>query len=72
MSELTIAQTQKVIGWSYPTALEFAKANGHMGDNGRWLIPFDAVASEVQRRVIGTQKMQERLVAVSYPTIPTL
>lgn len=65
MSELTITQTQKVIGWSYPTALQFAKQYGRQGGDGKWLIPFAAVAAEVQSRVIDAQKMQDRLVAVS-------
>jgi len=65
MSELTISQVQKVIGWSYPTAFQFAQEYGRKDDDGKWLVPFDRVAAEVQQRMIAAQKMQDRLVAVS-------
>jgi hypothetical protein len=63
--ELTITQVRTIIGWSYPTAFEFARDNGRQDRNGKWFVPFDLVAAEVQRRVIEAQKMQERLVAQS-------
>jgi len=63
MNELTISQTQEILGWSYPTALQFAKLNGRQEDSGKWMIPFSAVAGEVQKRTVEAQRMQARLVA---------
>ena len=64
MNELTIAQVREIVGWSYPTALDFAKRTGAMID-GKWYVPFDIVAAEVQKRVVVAQKMQGRLIASS-------
>ena len=61
MNELTIGQMQVVVGWSYPTALNFAKAHGHM-INGKWYIPFNAVSAIVQEANVDAQRMQNRLV----------
>ena len=63
MTYLTINQVKKIIGWSYPTALDFAKKHGTMVD-GKWMIPFDDVSAEVQKRVVTAQKMQRDLVAL--------
>jgi hypothetical protein len=45
MKTLTISEAQQVLGWSYPTALKFAKQHGQM-INGRrkWVIPADEVS----------------------------
>ena len=63
MNDLTISQTQKILGWSYPTALQFAKEHGRQDGSGKWFIPFDVVAGEVQKRTVEAQRMQARLVA---------
>ena len=63
MSKLTISQTQKILDWSYPTALRFAKEHGQQDDSGKWFIPFNVVAGEVQKRTVEAQRMQARLVA---------
>ena len=61
MSELTIEQIQNILGWSYPTALEFAKKNGEIRER-KWYVPFNDVAAEVQNRVVTAQRMQSKLV----------
>ena len=63
MNDLTISQTQDILDWSYPTALRFAKEHGQQIDSGKWMIPFTAVAGEVQKRTIEAQRAQARLVA---------
>jgi hypothetical protein len=65
MDTLTISQLQYVVGWSYPTALQFAKENGRQSDSGKWLVPYDAVAAEVSQRVIDSRKMEERLISAT-------
>ena len=64
MDELTIKQTEYVLGWSYPTAFKFAKQQGHY-DGIRWYIPYTAVAGKVQEKVVAASKMQARLMTVS-------
>ena len=46
MDELTITQLQKVMNWSYPTALKFATINGEMRD-GKWYVPADVIQYQV-------------------------
>ena len=66
MNDLTISQTQKIIGWSYPTALQFAKKHGQRSSlDSKWMIPFDVVAAEVQKRTVEAQRMQARLIAAN-------
>ena len=64
MSDLTIKQTQFVLGWSYPTAFGFAKRTG-MRIEGKWFIPYTVVAGKVQERVVEASKAQARLLTVS-------
>ena len=47
MNELTIQDTKKILGWSYPTALKFAKQNGRQDETGRWLIPAVVVREQL-------------------------
>ncbi len=64
MDELTIKQMQYVLGWSYPTALGFAKRQGRY-DGARWYIPYTVVAGKVQEKVVVASKMQARLMTLS-------
>ena len=63
MNDLTISQTQDILDWSYPTALQFAKKHGQQDASGKWFIPFATVAGEVQKRTVEAQRAQARLVA---------
>jgi hypothetical protein len=54
MDELTIEQTKEILGWSYPTALYFAKMHGRK-DGLKWVVPVaavDGVIAERQREVV--------------------
>ena len=48
MDELTITQLQRIMNWSYPTALKFATLNGNMRD-GRWYIPREILVNEISQ-----------------------
>lgn len=64
MKQLTIKQAQYITGWSYPTALRFAKEHGEY-QNGIWLIPEDNIADVVYQEVMKASKMEARLVSIS-------
>ncbi len=64
MSDLTIKQTQFILDWSYPTALNFANEHGIQVE-GKWYIPYTVVAGKVQECVINASKTQARLLSVS-------
>jgi hypothetical protein len=49
MNELSIEQIQKVLGWSYPTALDWAKENGRM-DGRKWMVSADTVYEKIYLR----------------------
>ena len=46
--QLTIEQVEKIMGWSYPTALKFANRHGEMV-GGKWRVPSTAVENEVSK-----------------------
>lgn len=48
MDELTITQLQRIMKWSYPTALKFATLNGVMRE-GKWYVPREVLVSEVSQ-----------------------
>ena len=48
MDELTITQLQRIMKWSYPTALKFAALNGEMRE-GKWYVPRDVLVNEVSQ-----------------------
>jgi hypothetical protein len=50
MDELTIKNIENILGWSYPTALAFAKLNGRQDEAGKWFVPAEAVDSELKNR----------------------
>ena len=64
MNELTINQMIYVLGWSYPTALKFAKQTGRQ-EAGRWMIPYTNIAGKVNEQVVEANKMQARLISIT-------
>ena len=64
MNELTIPQTQEILGWSWPTAYKYAQKHGRKVD-GQWYLPYDFVASEVQKELVQAQRKLNKLVQVS-------
>ena len=44
--QLTIEQVEKIMGWSYPTALKFANRHGEMV-GGKWRVPSDVIDKKV-------------------------
>jgi len=64
--QLTIKQTRAVLGWSYPTALEFARTNGEqvtseLWPRPRWFIPYSVINAEVTKREITAADMRATL-----------
>lgn len=45
----TINQLREITGWSYPTALNFVKANGEQYDGWRWSVPASVVRDLVDK-----------------------
>ena len=56
---LSIKQIRKIMGWSYPTAFKFARANGEMVE-GKWYVPAPAVKEIVDNTLGAAAHMQER------------
>ena len=44
--KLTITQIQKIMSWSYPTALKFATKNGEF-IGGKWYVSQEAVQGKI-------------------------
>jgi len=44
--QLSIEQVEKIMGWSYPTALKFANRHGEMVA-GKWHVPSVSINEEV-------------------------
>ena len=44
--QLSIEQVEKIMGWSYPTALKFANRHGEMV-GGKWQIPSGVINEKV-------------------------
>ena len=61
MQDVGITELRTIVGWTYPTALKFAKENGTQNDAGKWAIPFNKVAGLVQGQVAHALRMQSRL-----------
>ena len=61
MDELTIAQIEKILKWSYPTALKFAKENGRQLDGlrGQWFVPAHIVEEELKARAKAVQEQRQ-------------
>ena len=55
--QLTIEQVEKIMGWSYPTALKFANRHGEMV-SGKWQVPSGAVWNEISVLVDRVDKMK--------------
>ena len=60
--QLTIEQVEKITGWSYPTALKFARRHGEMV-SGKWYVPASAVASKIAELDIGIVRMKKAFSA---------
>jgi len=64
MKTLTINQVQKILGWSYPTALQFAQENGELQNGGRlWCVPVDSVVKVIEEREADARNMRSNLTA---------
>lgn len=62
MDELTIKQTQDVLGMSYPTALAYAQQNGRISlTERRWVIPAHVVWDELQKRRADIDERESQL-----------
>jgi predicted site-specific integrase-resolvase len=59
MSELNLKETQKILGVSYPTALQFAKQYGRLEESGhprgKWFIPAHVVRNELAAQISDIQ-----------------
>ena len=64
MSELSIPQVQKILGWSWPTAYKYAQQYGRKVD-GQWYLPYDFIASKVQNELVKADRMHKRLVDIN-------
>jgi hypothetical protein len=53
MKHLTVEHVRRIMGWSYPTALKFAKEHGRQCEEGRqeWSIPAHAVEAAVDAQL---------------------
>ncbi len=60
MVSLTIKQIKSILDISYPTALIIANESGEM-INGRWFVPVEVVAREIDKRSLAVEKMKQRL-----------
>jgi len=47
--QLSIEQVEKIMGWSYPTALKFANRHGEMVA-GKWQVPSLEIEREIASR----------------------
>ena len=67
--QLSILQIQKVLGVSYPTALNWAKERGtKVTEHGRdkWYVPASAVQTELSNRSRKVRKAQAELELVLF------
>ena len=64
MKSLTITQVQSILGWSYPTALQFAQEQGELQNGGRlWVVPVDSVVEVIEEKEAQTRNMRSALTA---------
>ena len=48
-NRLSVGQVEKIMGWSYQTALKFANRHGEM-INGKWFIPVESIQYVIDQR----------------------
>ena len=56
---LTIKQVEKILGMSYPTALQFAQEHGEQVER-KWVVPAEAVRSVLAQRSFELQAQMRR------------
>jgi len=55
--QLSIEQVEKIMGWSYPTALKFANRHGEMVA-GKWFIPSLQIEQEIAKHQRNVRRME--------------
>jgi len=67
-NQLTISQVKEIMGWSYPTALNYAKAVGTIDrtipPSGLWTVPADCVKAVIDEDMAAVAARLERLQAI--------
>ena len=68
MDKLSISQIQQVTDWTWKTAKSFAVKNGELVDTGygrgKWYVPYEALAGDINRRLSHIQAQQNRLINI--------
>ena len=67
--QLTIEQVEKIMGWSYPTALKFANRHGEMV-GGKWYVPILGVWKEIALLSTSVVAMKKRYFEIDNETEP--
>lgn len=64
---LAIKDIEYILGWSYPTALAYAKENGTKDEDGRWMVPASLVYFQVALLENAARFTKERFDELATP-----